>query len=386
MKKFFLPVVLVAGIFFTSCSSDDDNTGNGTEQADGIISSVNDPDFNPQDLKGSIQGNITLNANTEYLLTGALTVEEGYTLTIEPGTIVKAQAGGTDVFLAVKQGAKINAAGTASAPITFTSAAASPAAGDWGGIMIIGKAQTNLGAEAMTEVAGVPYGGNNNADNSGVLSYIITEYTGARVGADEEFNGITFYAVGSGTTVNNILVRHTDDDGIEFFGGTVNVDNVLIINNKDDMFDWTEGYSGTLTNLYGIREAGYEAVTEDPRGIEADSNENDNSATPVSNPTIVNVSIINKSNAQMTDAIKIRRGSGATITNAYIQSSANGFADVIDLSDSAGNGLASTSINYTVNGGLDGSDVNDPVGANIVESASNAGTSTSLFSWTGYQF
>src|SRR5690606_19895579 len=326
MKKVFLPVVLVAGIFFTSCSSDDDNTGNGNEQADGIISSVNDSDFNPEDLKGSIQGNITLNANTEYLLTGALTVEEGYTLTIEPGTTVKAQAGGTDVFLAVKQGAKINAAGTASAPITFTSAATNPAAGDWGGIMIIGKAQTNLGAEAMTEVAGVPYGGNNNADNSGVLSYIITEYTGARVGADEEFNGITFYAVGSVTTVNNILVRHTDDDGIEFFGGTVNVDNVLIINNKDDMFDWTEGYSGTLTNLYGIREAGYEAVTEDPRGIEADSNENDNSATPVSNPTIVNVSIINKSNAQMTDAIKIRRGSGATITNAYIQSSANGFA------------------------------------------------------------
>ncbi|MFV0304297.1 MAG: hypothetical protein ACK5IC_02290 [Moheibacter sp.] len=386
MKKLFFPFAIISALFVTSCSSDDDDNGGTTETADGIITSVTDVDFNPSKLEGSVQGNITLNASTAYTLTGALTVEDGYTLTIEAGTVVKAEAGGTDVYIAIKQGAKIDAQGTASAPIKFTSATTAPTAGDWGGIMIIGKAKTNAGSEAMTEVAGIAYGGDNDADNSGVLKYIITEYTGARIDGLSEFNGITFYAVGSETTVENIVVRHTDDDGIEFFGGTVDVNNVLIVNNKDDMFDWTEGYTGTLTNLYGIREAGYEDVTEDPRGIEGDSNSNNNAATPVAFPTINNISIVNKSSITMSDAIKIRRGSGAIISNAYIYSSASGFSDVIDLSDSSGDAAPTTNIDYTVEGGLDGSDVNNPVEATLTESTSNSGTATSVFSWTGYSF
>jgi hypothetical protein len=109
-----------------------------------------------------------------------------------------------------------------------------------------------------------------------------------------EFNGITMYSVGNGTTVNNIASKYGDDDAIEFFGGTVNVTNLLVVNAKDDMFDYTQGYTGTITNAYGVRELGYNDVTSDPRGIEGDGNFDGLAPTQAgqSNPTFTKLTIV----------------------------------------------------------------------------------------------
>lgn len=115
------------------------------------------------------------------------------------------------------------------------------------------------------------YGGNNPSDNSGVITYLILGNTGARSSADVEHNGLTLNGVGNGTKIENLYIYDGADDGIEFFGGSVNVKNLLVVNSDDDMFDFTQGYNGTLENAYGIWEVGY-VSSESDRGIEADGN------------------------------------------------------------------------------------------------------------------
>ncbi|MDT0643427.1 hypothetical protein RM553_11350 [Zunongwangia sp. F363] len=362
------------------------------EEKDGVIGSQDDVDLDASDLKGDVTADITLDADTEWMLTGALEVKEGATLTIEPGTTIMAAAGGTDVYIAIEQGAMIDAEGTADAPITITSAAENPRSGDWGGLMLAGYASINSGETATTEVADITYGGNDDEDNSGSIDYMIIEYTGARIGGEQEFNGFTFYAVGSGTSISNIMVRYGDDDGIEWFGGTVDVDNALIVNAKDDWFDWTEGWRGNGTNFYGIREFGYNDVTEDPRGIEADNNSDNNDADPRSNPTIDGLTLYHQSTIAMADMIKIRRGSSITVNNGIIAimaaegEDAGSASDFIDLTDSAGPAAASTSINVSAIGEADGTDIKNEVGANITVAPGNTGADTSVFDWTGYSF
>src|SRR5690606_17191578 len=199
-------------------------------------------------------------------------------------------------FLAIERGAKINAAGTAENPIVFTSNAATPAAGQWGGLVICGDARTNKGANAQAEVAGLTYGGSNDADNSGVLSHISIEYSGNKINDESEFNGLTFYAVGSGTTVNNIFINQVSDDGVEWFGGSVNAENLVVIGSQDDSFDWAEGWSGRVTNLYADQSVAT-AYSSDSRGIEADSNQDNPTLAPVSNPTLANLTLIGRNSA-----------------------------------------------------------------------------------------
>ncbi|PKV48327.1 hypothetical protein ATE84_0325 [Aquimarina sp. MAR_2010_214] len=342
MKKLkFLSILVIAAVIF-ACSSDDDTPTkpSADPKKDGEIASQDDPDLDEADLKGNITGNITLAASKTWLLTGSLTVKSGQTLTIEAGTTVKAKAGGTDVYLAVERGAKIEAKGTAAAPIKFTSDATNPRPGDWGGIVIAGKTPTNKGANAETEVAELKYGGTDNADNSGTLTYVIAEYTGAKINGDQEFNGISLYTIGTGTTINNIAVFNGADDGVEFFGGTVNVENILCVNIKDDMFDFTEGYTGTLTNLFGVRESGFNDATENTRGIEGDSNGSNNAATPVSMPTFEKVTVLNLSKITPLKAgAEIRRGSEVTINNLFFGTLNDAtFGNRIDTKDSKGNG------------------------------------------------
>ena len=316
-----------------SCSSDDDNREiTGPEESNGEITG--------SELVGDITEDSKLLASIEYTITGSLTVKEGATLTIEPGTVIKAKSGRTDVFLAVERGAKLMAQGTATNPITFTSDAASPKAGDWGGIVLAGKAPSNKGTDVQSEVAGLFYGGTTNDDNSGELSYVIAEYTGAKINGESEFNGISFFGVGSGTTVNNIVVNNGNDDGIEFFGGTVNVTNVFCSNIADDMFDWTEGYTGTINNAFGVRNDDFDVASEDPRGIEGDSNGNDVTAAPISMPTLNNVTILNLNpGVALKAGAEIRRGTVATINNLLFATYGSAsFGNRIDTADDNGNG------------------------------------------------
>ena len=383
MKKILLSTLAFSALFLNSCSTSDDSTPTGPST---------------ENLSGNLTTDLRLENNgTEYVLNGALFVKDGATLRIDAGVTIKALAGGTDVYILVEKGGVIIADGTPSNPIRFTSNAANPAPGDWGGLIINGKApvsrQSGSASNAATEVNNsIFFGGDVIADYSGILDHVILEYTGARIDDEAEHNGLTLNGVGSGTTISNIFIKNGDDDAIEFFGGTVNASNILVVNPKDDMFDFSQGYVGTCTNLYGIREAGYTAVTSDPRGIEADGNLDGNSPTDInqSNFTINGLTIIHNGGIDLTDAIKVRRGATATITNAYVAVGASStFADFIDLEDSKGNATSSTNITAVGNSanGLDINDNKNTPGATLtVSNGTTVSVSSSLFSWTGYSF
>lgn len=401
MIKYFTLLLLVgATLTFTSCSEDDpkkEPDPNEPEQRDGVIEDQDDPDLFV-DLDAIVTGDITLSADSAWVLRGALIVKEGASLTIEAGTTIKADAGTTAIYIAVERGAQIFVNGTAAAPVKMTSNAAAPESGDWGGLMVMGYAPITGGQTAVTEVVDYFYGGSSATDDSGDINYLILEYTGARINDEKEFNGLTLYGVGSGTTINNIYISDGDDDAIEFFGGTVNVSNILVVNAKDDMFDWTQGYVGTITNAYGIREEGFVAVTADPRGIEADGNLDGltPAATPQSNATVTNITLVNNSAAVIADFIKIRRNSSATITNALLKQGAAAPApgDLVDYDDAAGVANASTattlSIDATANTNLVDTNI-DNTGtagtiATITFNGTQTGATTSAFAWTGYSF
>ena len=386
MKKTILSIVTIATLIFTGCSlSDDDN--NGTIGGEVTV----------QNLAGNLTSDLTLKSGVAHNLIGALLVKDGATLTIEAGVTINALAGGTDVYILVERGGKIIANGTAANPIKFTSSATSPKAGDWGGIILNGKAplsrQNGSESNAATEVKNsILFGGSIANDNSGILNYVILEYTGARIDDEAEHNGLTLNGVGSGTVLSNIAIIDGDDDGIEFFGGTVNASNILVVNAKDDMFDFSQGYVGTCTNLYGVREAGYVAVTSDPRGIEADGNLDGNSPSDINQSvfTINGVTIINNAAIELTDAIKIRRGATAIVTNAYVAVGVGAsFADFVDLTDSKGDATAATTITVVGNtaNGLNIADNKTVTGATINATAgTTGGANKTAFAWTGYNF
>ncbi len=391
MKKTILTIVSISTLIFSGCSlSDDDSIGTGN--GGGAVTS--------QNLAGNLTSDLTLTSGVAHNLIGTLLVKSGATLTIEAGTTINALAGGTDVYILVEKGGKIIANGTADNPIKFTSNATAPKPGDWGGIIINGKAplsrQSGTESNAATEVNnGIFFGGSDAADDSGILDYVIIEYSGARIDDEAEHNGLTLNGVGTGTTISNIAIFYGDDDAIEFFGGTVNAENILVVNAKDDMFDFTQGYAGTCTNLYGVRENGYTAVTSDPRGIEADGNLDGNSPSDINQSvfTVNGVTIINNADTvEMSDGIKIRRGATATVTNAYLAlGSGAKFGDVVDLQDKKSDANDNTSVTAVANSanGLDITDVKNTVsgGATItVTAGTTSGADKSVFTWTGYKF
>jgi len=331
MKKLVFSLAILASVF-TGCSSDDDN-GNGTN-----------PTPNPPAtglLSGDITEDMTLNAGTVYTLRGSTYVKEGVVLTIPAGTRIEADAANSEVaFLAIEKGGKIMAQGTAANPIVFTSNSATPEPQDWGGLVICGNAITNRGVNVQAEVTGLTYGGTSATDNSGVLSHIVVEYSGNLITGTSEFNGVTFYAVGSGTVVNNILVYQGSDDGFEWFGGSVNGTNLAAIGCQDDSFDWAEGWNGTVSNLYSDQSSAL-AASSDSRGIEADNSETNPTLAPISNPTLSNVTLIGRGTVDPTKEAGawLRRGTHATISNLFISGfkstvSGSGFGINFDGADS----------------------------------------------------
>lgn len=314
MKKIIrnsVALFTLSALFLVSCSegaNSDDNTGTPTSsfQAD------------PTNLKGTItDGVVVLDANVEYKLTGGLVVEKGAKLVIPAGTKIVG-TGGTSAYIAVAQGGKIDVQGTASKPVVMTGAEQTP--GNWGGLVICGKAPINSGSTATAEVSELTYGGDNPSDNSGSIKYLRIEYAGANFNSEKEFNGLSLFGVGNGTTIEYVQMYKGSDDGIEFFGGTVNTKYIISSYNEDDQFDWTEGYSGTNENWYGVRVAG---VSD--KGMECDNNAQNHLAQPISSPTIKNVTLIGSSNADDVQAIKLRVGTYVKLDNVVLKDWKTGF-------------------------------------------------------------
>lgn len=351
------------------------------------------PKEEEKELVGTITEARTLDATVEYLLTGPVIVQDGGTLNIPAGTVIKAEKG-FDKYILVLRGGKINVNGTAVAPVTITADTDDAKQGHWGGLIINGKAPLSGGTEGTTEInADYKYGGTNVSDNSGTITYLKLEYTGARSDADVEHNGLTLNGVGNGTKIENVYIPYGADDAIEFFGGSVNVKNILAVDPDDDMFDFTQGYSGTLENAYGIWQTGYVSTESDPRGIEADGNLDGNNPTQTgqSNFTVKNMTIdlrLAPSTAEgnyMHDVIKVRRGAKATIENALVIGQGQA-KDLIDMNDSKGNGDPETTISITnkLTTAINGEEVNGT--AIVTKAEANTGCSNDIFNWTGYEF
>lgn len=375
MKRFF-PLVLAVALMATACNEDDNN--NGGEKA-------------ANELSGDVTGTVTLDASVEYDLKGALIVTNGATLNIPAGTTIRAQKG-FGKYILVEQGGTLNVNGTAAAPVVMTADDEDAAtAGYWGGLIINGKAPISgatSGSTATTEVNNAYiYGGSDATDNSGSITYLVLKYTGAKSSSSIEHNGLTLNAVGNGTKIENIFVVDGADDGIEFFGGSVNVSNLLVVNSDDDMFDFTQGYTGTLTNCYGVWENGFTSGESDPRGVEADGNFDGLGSDHLdqSNFTIANMTIQNLSSFEMHDAIKVRRGATAAISNALVIGGTT--KDLVDLIDSKGNATDNTSVSVTYTNAVT-NEINQE-GTATVEvnpTTANTGCATSAFGWTGYVF
>ncbi len=383
----FFGIIAISASFLTSCSSDDNNSPSSTFEV------------NPLDFKGQINdGEVILNAGTVYKLTGRLQVNNGATLTIPAGTIIEG-VGGTASFIAVAQGGKININGTASNPVIMTSGLAVKAPGDWGGLVICGKAPINRvtggASTAQSEVAELTYGGTTAADNSGSIRYLRLEYCGAAFNSEKEFNGLSLFGVGSGTTVEFVQTFHGADDGFEFFGGTVNTSNLVAFGNEDDQFDWTEGWNGTNTNWYGKISFG-----KGNRGIEADNFELGFANTPLSNPTINNITLVGPGATASSgtypenDGLKLRRGTRGILNNVVVSGWADGF-DVEHDETIAGVGTSLKANNVTFSDvdkkskGKNTAGESEDVTAVFTETtttpATGAGNGTAIPSWaTGW--
>lgn len=306
-------LALIAGMsVLTACSSDDnnDNGGNGNNGNGNEIE-------NGTTLKGTITSDVTLTAGSTYKLSGEYIVEDGATLNIEAGVKIISIYDDIVDYILVKQGGKINAVGTSSAPIVMTSEKEEP--GAWGGIHICGKAHTNAeGGKGSSEIGGATYGGNDDADNSGTLKYVRVEYSGYAFDSEHEANGITFYGVGNGTTVEYCQAYKGSDDGFEFFGGSVNVSNLVSVSCSDDSFDWTEGWNGTATNLVAYQEAEETLGYDCDCLIEADNNENNYAATLVAHPVLKNLILVGNNSAAGNRGIRLRRGTQVEIDGAKV--------------------------------------------------------------------
>lgn len=313
-RAIFCATLLSSTAFVTSCSNDDDSTSVPSTQ-----------ELTPDNFKGTVKTgqNLTLDATKIYYLTGIVTVESGATLTIPAGTKFTA-TGGTSAYLIVDRGGKIFANGTAANPVVFQGI--NHTAGEWGGLVILGKATSNRSAsgESTSELGDKIYGGKETADNSGSLTYVVIKDSGAKFSDTKEFNGLSLFGVGNGTKIDNIYIENGADDGVEFFGGTVNASNIVINGVGDDSFDWTEGWSGTGTNFYAKRRPSAINGEMGNRGIEADNQDTNPDATPISNPTLKNITVVGSKEGAESQGAKLRAGTNGNIDNFVIANFSTG--------------------------------------------------------------
>jgi hypothetical protein len=273
---------------------------------------------------------VTLTNDAHWILNGRTAVGNdnaaNTVLYIENGTTIIGEEG--EDFLVARRGSRIEALGLATSPITMTSiqdvTGEETGIGQWGGLVLLGRAPANscgdqVGETTPDELAncGVSaegdagqFGGTDPEDNSGTLQYVIVKHAGRTLGNGDELNGISFAGVGSATTVNYIQVHQNLDDGIEFFGGTVNVSHVVLTDIGDDSFDWSFGWTGNAQFVYIVQ-----SDVDGDNAFESDNSEFDASATPLTNPTVANVTI---QGAAGTNGVRLRAGTAGSLKNFVI--------------------------------------------------------------------
>lgn len=285
-------------------------------------------------------GTRTLYKDTVYFLNGFVFVNNGQTLTIEAGTVIKGKAGqGSNASaLVVARGGKIMANGTATNPIIFTfendpldGSVPVTTRGQWGGLIILGKARLNS-SPGETQIEGIPttetrglYGGTDDNDNSGVLKYVSIRHGGTDIGAGNEINGLTLGGVGSGTTIEYVEVIANNDDGIEFFGGTARVKYAVTAFCGDDSYDYDEGFRGFGQFWFSVYEPG-----DGDRGGEHDGGTTPENGLPYAHPIIYNATYLGKGVSYGNRAITFRDNAGGEYHNSIFQDWGKGF-DVENL-------------------------------------------------------
>ena len=354
--------------------------GNGAAAPDwtaGWTRGLSNSGVTNENLAGEVTGNISLNASIEYNLTSSFVVKDGGSLTIPAGTVIKA-TGGTSSYIAVAQGGKIYIEGTSTNPVVMTSGADSPSASDWGGLVVCGKAPTNVGDVATSEVADLTYGGSTSNDNSGSIKYLRLEYTGATFNSSKEFNGLSLFGVGSGTTVEYVQSFEGGDDGIEFFGGTVSGRYLVSTNSGDDSIDFADGWSGT--GEYWYISGGAKA------GIEGSNNGDNGNASPVTNATLKNITVV----GPVTEgALYFKEGGGNFSIDNFYASGVNLGVKVKSTDAEAAvrieaGGLVMTNVEFA--NSVTGFQITDYTGANqsfiTTVTATGAGNGAAAPDWT----
>ncbi len=327
MKKQFLFGLSVALLGLSACGTNDTPTPDPVDNS-GVVT-----------LEGDLSSR-TLTADKKYLLKGFVYVLDGQTLTIEPGTLIMGDKV-TKGSLVVSKGGKVEAHGTASKPIIFTSALppGSRRDGDWGGIIILGKAPINpTGGSAKIEGGLTPtnggdeqkyifYGGNNANDNSGTLEYVRIEFAGVAFSPDNEINGLTLGGVGAGTKISYVQVYRAGDDAIEWFGGTVNADHLVTTYTLDDDFDTDFGYAGNVQ--FGVAQRFKNiADVSGSNGFESDNDGNGSTNAPKTKAIFSNMTIVGPIatatsgtsgiNGNFQNGAQIRRNSAESIMNSIL--------------------------------------------------------------------
>ena len=336
MKTKFFLIIGLLGLVLASCESDDtadiiiednrvdnsvtnNNNNSGDNTDDGDTGAV-------VNLSGVITENLVLDCDTEYQITGPLLIADGASITFCPGATYEVSPVGVNAYIAVQQGGTIIAdGGSADTPIVFTSAASTPGSGDWGGIVVCGRAPINSTPDgstdtSTTEVGGLSYGGDTPGDNSGVLRYVRVEYAGGAIDGNSELNGVSLYAVGNGTLVDFVQVYIGSDDGFEFFGGTVDASHLSVVGSEDDSIDWTEGFVGTLTDVY------VKHLESHDKAFECDGYNTDfsNEGGYFSAPDVTNVTIEGDAGT-LGEAVRLRAGTQGIFTNWLISDFDEGF-------------------------------------------------------------
>ncbi|WP_281301326.1 MULTISPECIES: hypothetical protein [unclassified Iodidimonas] len=321
------------------------------------------------EIQGTLTGDVTLTANNVYSLNGGVFVGEDMgpdpanpiagrsaaSLTIEPGTVIYGQT--TDAILVVSRGSEIFVNGTSTEPVVMTSAedlglaaefgrtqraiftgnaTDDPNTGEWGGFIVNGRAPINVCGDAGTicvklgEGDSGEFGGNDPDDDSGRIAFLQVKYAGFEITPGNELNGLALQGVGRGTEVDFVQVHNNADDGVEFFGGTVDAKHIVVTGADDDSIDWTDGWQGRLQ---------FALVLQNPnqpnsdRAIEADNFEENNDFTPRSQPVLSNLTLIGAADRGIGDTgIVLRRGTGGEIYNTVVSN----FLDAcLDLDDPA---------------------------------------------------
>lgn len=275
-------------------------------------------------LVGNITTTTTLTSDKVWTLKGYVYVTDGAKLIIQPGTTIVSDIAEKGA-LCIERGAQIIAEGTVAKPIVFTSGKpdGQKAPGDWGGIVILGRAKTNRTSEPTIEGGiGRNYGGSNDADNSGIFRYVRIEYAGIAAMPNSEINALTLGAVGNGTVLENIETIYANDDAFEFFGGTVNAKNLYAWATADDDYDFDFGYTGTITNSVAKRDPLFVDNGDAGNGVECDNDGTGSAAQPFTHPKLNGVILVGPFSqtalANHNFGLRFRRASQFTMQNCQV--------------------------------------------------------------------